>query len=173
MTDRDLAPDTVADHVNGEFDVRGPGQGRALRRHGAPVVAVVAAGGVLGAAARYGVAVALPTPRGGVPWSTLLVNVSGCLLIGVLVVLIVDVWTAHRLVRPFLGVGVLGGYTTFSTAVVDAQGLLIGGRPGTALAYLAGTTVAALVAVQLGVTLTRAVALPRLGRYTETGGGDR
>ena len=44
-----------------------------------------------------------------------MVNTSGCLLIGVLMVLIVEARQGHRLVRPFLGVGVLGGYTTFST----------------------------------------------------------
>jgi CrcB protein len=125
--------------------------------HGARAVAVVAAGGMLGAAARHGLTLAVPAAPGGVPWSTLLVNVSGCLLIGVLMVLVLEVWTAHPLVRPFLGAGVLGGYTTFSTAVVDVQQLLAGGRPGLALGYLAGTAVAALLAVQLGMSLTRAV----------------
>jgi CrcB protein len=152
---------------------RDPRRRRPSRRHDAQVVGVIAAGGVIGAAARYGVAVVVPHPPSGVPWSTLLVNVSGCLLIGVLMVLVFDVWTAHRLVRPFLGVGILGGYTTFSTAVVDAQGLISAGRPGVALIYLVGTAVAALVAVQLGVALTRAVALPRSEAYAETRGADR
>jgi fluoride exporter len=131
------------------------------RRHGARVLAVISAGGVLGALARDGLTLALPTPAGGVPWATLLVNVSGCLLIGVLMVLVVEVWEAHPLVRPFLGVGVLGGYTTFSTAVVDVQRLIVAGRPAVALGYLAGTAAAALAAVQVGVVLTRAAALPR------------
>jgi len=95
------------------------------------------------------------------PWSTLIVNVTGCMLIGVLMVLILEARQAHPLVRPFIGVGVLGGYTTFSTYAVDAQVLIAEGRPGLALAYLAGTAAAALVAVQLGVVLTRAVAQPR------------
>jgi CrcB protein len=127
----------------------------------ARVVGVVAAGGMLGAAARHGVGLALPTPADGVPWSTLLVNVSGCVLIGVLMILVVEVWTAHPLVRPFLGVGLLGGYTTFSTAAVDAQQLIIAGRPALALGYTAGTAVAALVAVQVGMALTRAVSRSR------------
>jgi CrcB protein len=139
---------------------------RAAPPHRSPrVLAAISAGGVLGASARYGVGVALPTPHGGLPVATLLVNTTGCLLIGVLMVLIVDVWTAHPLVRPFLGVGVLGGYTTFSSATVEAQELLTAGRPGLALGYLVGTAVAALAAVQLGVVLTRAIAL--------TGGGRR
>jgi CrcB protein len=82
--------------------------------------------------------------------------VTGCLLIGVLMVLITDVWSAHRLLRPFLGTGVLGGYTTFSTYTVDAQRLMAAGHARTALAYLAATLVAALLAVYAGSALTRA-----------------
>jgi CrcB protein len=122
-------------------------------------IAVIAAGGMVGSSARYGVGVALPTAAGHLPLGTLLVNISGCLLIGILMVLIVDVWSAHPLVRPFLGVGVLGGYTTFSAATVEVQGLITAGRTGLALGYLVGTAVAAVAAVQVGVILTRAVAL--------------
>lgn len=147
---------------------RADGAGRTAARHGsARVLAVVSAGGVLGASARYGVGVALPTPHGGLPVATLLINTTGCLVIGVLMVLIAEVWAAHPLIRPFLGVGVLGGYTTFSGVTVETQELLTAGRPGLALGYLLGTAIAALVAVQLGAGLTRAIALPR------TGGGDR
>src|ERR687886_614869 len=71
------------------------------------------------------------------PWAILSTNVSGCLLIGVLMVLVTEVWTTHRLLRPFLGTGVLGGYTTFSTYAVDAQHLIAAGAPRTALLYLA------------------------------------
>jgi CrcB protein len=73
-----------------------------------------------------------------------------------LMVLIMEVWVAHRLVRPFLGVGVLGGYTTFSTYTVEAHQLIAAARPGLALIYMVSTVVAALVAVQLGITLARA-----------------
>jgi CrcB protein len=120
-----------------------------------PVLASISAGGVAGALARYGVGVAYPHRPGTLPWATFGINVSGCLLIGALMVLVTDVWPAHRLLRPFLGTGLLGGYTTFSTYVVDAQRLLAAGRPGTALAYLAGTLFAALAAVYTGITLTR------------------
>jgi fluoride exporter len=119
------------------------------------VLGVVAAGGVLGALARYGIGLAVPHPPRGFPWATFAINVSGCLLIGVLMVLITDVWPGHRLLRPFLGTGLLGGYTTFSTYVVDVQHLLAAGAAGTALAYLAGTLLAALVAVQVGMVAGR------------------
>jgi CrcB protein len=119
------------------------------------IVVAVAAGGVLGALARYGLTVAYPHPRDGFPWATFDINVSGCLLIGVLVVLVTEGFTAHPLTRPFLGTGVLGGYTTFSTAMVDTQHLWSAGAAGTGLAYLFGTLVAALGAAWLGVLAAR------------------
>ncbi|MGC9671166.1 fluoride efflux transporter FluC [Planosporangium sp. 12N6] len=119
------------------------------------ILGAVSAGGALGALARYGLATAWPHPPGGFPWATLITNVTGCALIGVLMVLITEVWAAHRLLRPFLGVGVLGGYTTFSTYTVDIQQLVAAGAARTALAYLAGTLAAALAAVYAGIALTR------------------
>lgn len=56
--------------------------------------------------------------------------------------------------RPFLGVGVLGGFTTFSTYAVDVQQAIVVGAPGTALAYLAATVLGALVAVAVGDAVT-------------------
>jgi fluoride exporter len=128
------------------------------------VLGVISLGGVLGALARYGLAVAWPHRPRQFPWATFVTNVSGCLLIGVLMVLITEVWSAHRLLRPFLGIGVLGGYTTFSAYTVDVQQLVAAGAARTALAYLAGTLVAALVAVSAGSTLARLVTRTRRHR---------
>ncbi|MGH3460817.1 MAG: fluoride efflux transporter CrcB [Kribbellaceae bacterium] len=125
-------------------------------RRDLPVLAAVAAGGVLGAFARYGVSSAWPHEPGGFPWATFGINVSGCLAIGVLLVMITELRSTHRLARPFLGTGVLGGYTTFSTYAVETERLL-SDHPVTALVYLVGTAAAALVAVQAGVVLTRAL----------------
>jgi CrcB protein len=119
------------------------------------VLTVVSLGGALGSLARYGVGYAFPARPAGFPWATFTVNVSGCLLIGVLMVLVTEVWGGHRLVRPFLGVGVLGGYTTFSTYVVDVQRLVDRGAAGTGLLYLAGTLSGALLAVYTGERVTR------------------
>jgi fluoride exporter len=119
------------------------------------VLGVVALGGALGALGRYGLASAWPHAQGHFPWATFVINASGCLLIGILMVLITEVWSAHRLIRPFLGVGVLGGYTTFSTYAGDVQQLVAAGAASTELLYLAGTPVVALAAVYLGITLTR------------------
>ncbi|SCF92180.1 fluoride efflux transporter CrcB [Streptomyces sp. Ncost-T10-10d] len=119
------------------------------------VVAVVALGGVLGACARYGATLIWPTAPGGFPWTTLTVNVVGCAVIGVFMVVISEVWAAHRLVRPFFGTGVLGGFTTFSTYAVDIERLVDAGRARTGLAYLGLTLCAALAAVWSAVWATR------------------
>ena len=126
-----------------------------LRGHGR-VVAVVALGGAAGAAARYGAG--LLWPGGGperFPWTTLLVNVVGCALIGVLLVVVTEGRPVHPLVRPFLGTGVLGGFTTFSTYAVDVHRLLVEGRPGPGLAYLGLTLTAAMAAVWAAAGCTR------------------
>jgi CrcB protein len=125
------------------------------------VLGSIALGGIIGAEARYGMSVWLPHQAGQWPAATWLVNISGCFLIGVLMVVITELAFPHRLVRPFLGVGILGGYTTFSTAMVDVQELALAGRGGLALGYLAATVLAALTATFLGVTLTRAIASVR------------
>ncbi|KUJ70528.1 hypothetical protein ACZ90_03710 [Streptomyces albus subsp. albus] len=126
-----------------------------------PVVGVVSVGGGLGAAARYGASLLWPTPAGAFPWTTLSVNVVGCAVIGVFMVVISDVWAAHRLVRPFFGTGVLGGFTTFSTYAVDIRRLGTGGHLGSALAYLVLTLLAALAAVTVAAALTRRVVAGR------------
>ncbi|MFF9316798.1 fluoride efflux transporter CrcB [Streptomyces sp. NPDC014735] len=145
--------------VDPDVDLRVPDGRRKdsrLSRQG-PVVAVVAVGGAVGATARYGVSLLWPTATGAFPWTTLTVNAVGCAVIGVFMVVITDVWAAHRLVRPFFGTGVLGGFTTFSTYAVDIQRLVDGRETRTGLAYLALTPVIALTAVWLAVALTRRV----------------
>ncbi|MFF8034441.1 MULTISPECIES: fluoride efflux transporter CrcB [unclassified Streptomyces] len=133
---------------------------RVPARGQASVIAAVALGGGLGAAARYGVSLLWPTPATGFPWATLAVNTAGCAAIGVLMVIVTDVRAAHRLVRPFFGTGVLGGFTTFSTYAVDVQRLVADGHARTGLAYLAATVPAAIAAVWCGAAGTRRL-LPR------------
>ncbi|MFI9238409.1 fluoride efflux transporter FluC [Streptomyces sp. NPDC053079] len=129
-----------------------------------PVVCAVSLGGGAGAAARYGAALLWPTAPGAFPWTTLLVNVVGCALIGVLLVTIAELGTPHRLTRPFLGTGVLGGFTTFSTYAVDIRQLAEDGRVGAGLAYLAVTLLAALAAVWATAAATRRLIALRRAR---------
>ncbi|MEV6317350.1 CrcB family protein [Streptomyces sp. NPDC051776] len=118
------------------------------------VLLVIAAGGAAGACARYGASLAWPAST--FPWDVFWVNVSGCTLIGVLMVLVSERGAGHPLLRPFLGTGVLGGYTTFSTYAVGLVGLLRRGEVGIAAAYAAGTLAAAFGAVWAAAALTRA-----------------
>ncbi|MEU6560884.1 fluoride efflux transporter CrcB [Nocardia nova] len=148
-----------AEPIDPDVDLHMPDQRRELfREHGA-VLAVIAVGGGLGGLSRYGLSRLLPTHPGQFPWGTFTENVLGCLAIGVLMVLITEVWPAHRLVRPFVGVGFLGGFTTFSTYAVEIRGLLEPGSAVLAFVYLAATLLCALLAVLAGVTGARMVFL--------------
>jgi CrcB protein len=122
------------------------------------VVAVIALGGALGGLGRWFVSEALPASEDGFPWGTFTANVSGGLLLGALMVFLVDVWPPGRYARPFLGVGVLGGFTTFSTYTSEIRDLLLDGRVPLALAYLSGTVVLCLAATWVGVLTARVAA---------------
>jgi len=119
-------------------------------------VVAVALGGAAGAAARYALGLAFGDRPGSFPWTTFAVNITGCLALGVLVTGLVELSAPHRLLRPALGTGVLGGYTTFSTYAEQARALVANGRPGLAALYVLGTLVAALIAVRLGMLAVRA-----------------
>ncbi|MFF5288229.1 fluoride efflux transporter FluC [Paractinoplanes globisporus] len=142
--------------VDPDVDLHVPSERAELRPSPIPVLSAISAGGVLGALARYGLSAAWPHPADGFPWATFVINVTGCLLIGVLMVIVTEVATGRPLLRPFAGVGVLGGYTTFSTYVVDVQRAAGAGAPWVALAYLSLTLVTALPAVWCGTAVTRA-----------------
>jgi CrcB protein len=107
---------------------------------------------------RHAVSVALPNGTNGFPWGTFVENVSGALLLAVLVVYLIEVWPPSRYVRPFLATGVLGGYTTFSTFMAEAQGLVLDGRSLVAGGYVAATLLAGLTATLIGLRLGRRVA---------------
>ncbi len=120
-----------------------------------PVLGAIAFGGAMGALLRYEAGLIWPTAPGSFPATTLTVNLLGCLVIGVFLVVVTEVWTAHRLLRPFFGTGVLGGFTTFSTYSLDIVNLIRLGQPAEALLYLLLTAVGALLAVALGMVGAR------------------
>ncbi|MGN6794469.1 MAG: fluoride efflux transporter FluC [Streptosporangiaceae bacterium] len=124
-----------------------------------PALAAISAGGVLGALARQGLW-AMFRQGSGVDWTTLCINIGGCALIGVLMTILTEVRHAHRLTVPFLGVGVLGGFTTFSAYIVGIQKLITSGTPQSGLAYLAATLAGALLATYAGVRLARLLGRP-------------
>jgi CrcB protein len=151
MDDTDALAREPVDH---DIDLRQAGLGR-RGRDDTTILATIAAGGATGAAARYLIGQGWPTPAGALPFTTLAINVLGCALIGVLMVLITEVWSRQRLLRPFLGTGVLGGFTTFSTYTVDIQQLVAGAHVVTSLLYLVITPIGALLAVWVTATATR------------------
>lgn len=144
----------------------GPVRGSWLRllADRADVLGVIALGGAVGSLARWGVGRVVPHQLGEFAWSTFLLNVVGCLALGGLMVLVLEVWPPTRLVRPFLAVGVLGGLTTFSTYALDAAQMLALRHSVTAAAYLFGTLAAALFASWVGVVGTRRVVERRHAR---------
>ena len=119
---------------------------------------VVAVGGALGALARYGVQLGLPHSPGAWPWATVAVNLTGCLLIGLLLAVLLARAPDHPWLRPFLATGVLGGYTTFSTFSVDAVQLVEAGRWPLAVAYVLLSVLGGLAAVVLGLGVGRRMA---------------
>jgi len=96
-------------------------------------LAVVAAGGAAGALARWGITATWPTVVGGAGWGTLAVNLTGCFLLGLLAARV----EPDSLARLGLGTGVLGGFTTFSTLMVETDRGLSESRPALALGVLA------------------------------------
>lgn len=141
--------------VDPDVDLHLPQQRAELTVHPVAVLGAVAAGGALGAAARHGASLLWPVPAGAFPWSTLGVNALGSGLIGVLMVLVAERGAGHPLARPFLGTGVLGGFTTFSAYAADVAGLLVRGGTAVALGYAAATLAAALGAVWAAAATTR------------------
>ncbi len=125
---------------------------------------LAALGGALGALTRWGVAEALPSSPGGWPWATLAVNLAGCLLVGLLLATLLARSPAPAWARPFLAVGVLGGFTTYSTFAVDAVLLADGGAVVLAAGYVLASVVGGLLAVVAGLAAGRAMTWGRRTR---------
>ena len=122
-----------------------------------PVALAVAFGGALGALARYGVDRFIERRSDSVfPWSTFVINISGCLVIGVVVAALVDRHHVPAWLRVGLVVGVLGGYTTFSTFSQESLDLFEGPHhAGIALAYMFGSVAVGILAVYGGTRVGR------------------
>ena len=116
----------------------------------------VALGGALGASVRYLVNVATMRLAGpGFPWATVIVNVAGSFLMGMLVVALAK--TSGTRHAPFLMTGLLGGFTTFSAFSLDTLTLYERGQPGVAAAYVAGSVVLSLAAIVAGIHAARGI----------------
>lgn len=119
------------------------------------VLAAIALGGALGAVARYMISVDSHVPDGGIPWATLWINTSGSFVLGLVATWVLERWPPTRYVRPFVGIGFCGGFTTFSTAMVEAVLLARDGFAGTAVAYVVLQMLCGLAAVIFGIAAGR------------------
>ena len=118
-------------------------------------MAVIAVGGMLGVAARYGVTSAIPTPAAGFPWATFWINVSGSFVLGLFIVIVLERHGPTKYLLPFFGTGFVGSFTTFSTFSVEADLLIKGGHVMTAAVYVAATLVVGLFSAWLGIRVGR------------------
>lgn len=130
------------------------------------VLADIAIGGALGALARHLITDAMPGAQHGFPWGTLLVNLLGCLVMGVLTTYLLHS-RPHPFARPLLVTGYLGGFTTFSHLIDGIDGL---GRAGDwdvsvvyAVASVAGGWIAIVAGLWLGGLLPRRTPRPEGG----------
>jgi fluoride exporter len=119
----------------------------------------VAAGGALGSVARFWLGAAMATLTGPrFPWGTLLINVLGSLVIGLVaaLTLVPDRIGMHPDLRIFIMVGICGGFTTFSAFSLQTLELLQSGACWPAAGYITGSLVLCLAAVWCGWLLGKA-----------------
>ncbi len=118
----------------------------------------VAAGGALGAVGRFLVTTGATAFLGsGFPWGTLVVNVAGSFLLGILVGLLSAAWTPPGDMRLFLATGFLGAFTTFSAFSLDVVSAFERGHNSLATLYVVASVVVSVLALLAGLRLMRVV----------------
>jgi len=149
--------DITAPQVRVERDLFPPRgrAGRRLSRARPAVLVAIALGGALGSPTRYAIGRLVVTRGGGFPWATFLINVTGSMVLGALLTLIVERWPPTRYVRPFAAIGFLGAFTTFSTFMVETDLLIEDGDVAVALAYTVGSLAVGLLAAYIGIISIR------------------
>jgi CrcB protein len=118
-------------------------------------LAAIFAGGFVGAVARALLAEALPYEAGEWPWATFLVNVAGAFMLGYFTTRLQERMPLSSYRRPFVGTGVCGALTTFSTMQVELLEMLDGDHAGLALAYAAASVASGFLAVAAATNLVR------------------
>ena len=125
------------------------------------VVLAVFVGGIFGGFARYGIGLAWPPAVGGFPWDVFVINLSGAFVLALLLVLVLEVLPPTHYVRPALGTGFLGAFTTFSSLATATDQLLAHGHPGLAVGYAVGSLFGGLAAASFGLVFGRAISANR------------
>jgi CrcB protein len=115
-------------------------------------ILVISLGGILGANTRYFVSLYVAERLGAAfPYGTLLINVTGSLIIGFFLTLITERYSVDPLWRLFFATGFLGAYTTFSSYTYEAAQLIRDGSYALAFLYLFGSVLAGMVGVFMGI----------------------
>lgn len=125
-----------------------------------PMILAIAFGGALGAVLRHFANNALGAWLGDdFPWGIFAVNVAGSFAMGLLISLFAHVWEPPQAMKVFLTVGILGGFTTFSTFSLDAVMLVERGATGAAVLYVGGSVILAIGALYAGMAIVRMLAV--------------
>ena len=122
-----------------------------------PVIVGVALGGALGASARYLLGQAIGQRSSAFPWTTFVINLSGCFLIGVITASLVDRQHLPPWLRVGLVVGVIGGYTTFSAFAQESLTLLEARELALTFLYTVGSGTVGIAFVYLGTLAGRSL----------------
>lgn len=128
-----------------------------LPAHDPRELAAIFTGGVVGALARAGLAEAVPHGARSWPWATFAVNVLGAFLLGYFVTRLHERLPTSSYQRPFLGTGLCGALTTFSTVQVELYAMLQARQWGLAIGYALATVLASFVALAGATSLVRRV----------------
>jgi CrcB protein len=124
-------------------------------------LAAIFVGGFIGAIARAEIVVAFPTRGGEWPWATFAVNIAGAFALGYFATRLQERLPLSAYRRPFLGTGICGALTTFSTMQVELLQMLDADRVALALLYALGSIALGFVAVLLATNLVRRAQVAR------------
>jgi fluoride exporter len=150
--DPDLAPSDPGEPARGRLRARAPAS-----RAQWDVLAAIAAGGALGAPARYEVAQIIHIAKDTFPWATFWTNVSGSFVLGFFLIVLIERYPPTRYLRPFFATGFLGAFTTFSTFAVETDLLVKDGHAPLAVVYALASVAVGFAAVWIGMLCARLV----------------
>jgi len=143
-----------------------------LRRRGR-IYGVIALGGFAGGDARYALGLVWPDNPGVFPWTTFGINVSGAFVLALLLVLILEAWEAPTWLRPLVGTGFLGAFTTFSAVAFALDRFAAADQWLLFSAYMGFSVLAGLAAASFGVVLGRSWVAARTKHSTPSDGSSQ